>query len=636
MHLLLLKILLYMSSLKSSSSWKGEKLCSHNIDYYGWLEKFIFDYDKLHWKSTINDYILSFSDDTNVTHLNFTTWTIQDRFTNIITTCHDSEPIPSFLNLSYYDINFADIDPSQCEYWVNNDDLYFQNSEEVDMYYCHTIDTNLENFIFEICFVSLCLLIIISLIFPCRDHHGRQCHKLCDNKEYDAVEEKMYVNILLYQGIDANKKATKHSSKSIGALLLQYDLAIRKIVWYNEIWKDFFLFIRLNHPFFAIIYGHKLHLYSSKKRLITFFIIQSISLALAVDSIVIKDNGLTSWRQILTSILITALHTFLREVMMCEWCKFKLRRHRYLFCDYSEKFVGLVCARSIIFIVFLAVILGIVVVVMWIKDIENYFPETNQINFIMICLIDQWTSIFFSWFVIYSFIIGVYFYNEWHQQNGIKTNKCITILGVLIYRSEKCFISWMFCCCCVYYCKLYQKTQKIKYRKDKIYNKYMIGNRSGEFAITWYEYKQYTNSIAKKLNNYADKEKNIMFERSIYSDTPKRDILSSIKIAHVLDLDIELKIHGHKKSHELDCENNINENMNKNEIVMKRDINSNLTSDSNDQDDFDTGEFEQVQSQSPYASNNMISHDTIEMKEQTQFQLQQIDTHDEIASHQVL
>ena len=107
-------------------------------------------------------------------------------------------------------------------------------------------------------------------------------------------------------------------------------------------------------------------------------------------------------------------------------------------------------------------------------SIKENFPEINMKNFIIICFIQQWTSIFFSWFVIYSFIISIYFYNEWYQQNGIKTNKCITILGILIYRSQKCFISWLVGCCFIHYYLLYKKTQTIKYRKDKKYNKYMI------------------------------------------------------------------------------------------------------------------------------------------------------------------
>ena len=57
----------------------------------------------------------------------------------------------------------------------------------------------------------------------------------------------------------------------------------------------------------------------------------------------------------------------------------------------------------------------------------------------------------------------------------------------------------------------------------------MIGNRRGEFGVTWYEYKQWKNKFSSD-----DQSKDINFQNSIFANTPKRDILSNTDIAQML------------------------------------------------------------------------------------------------------
>ena len=517
----------------------ADRLCSHSLRHYSWEEQFSYDFDKNYWESEVHHYILSVINTTNITTFNHTktnynyhnTWIIEtSNKQKIISYC---DALTVNINISQFPMsNINPGDPAICEHWNNKNNLYFESQFDPD--WCYTINTNLENYLVNFIFLGWCSIIIIILICPC----CKKCNRnVCDEKEYEAVSIEMYEKVLLHQGINAKAQATEYSSKSIAKLLLQYDIDINKLVWYNDIYKDFFIFVRSHHPFFAIIYGHPLHAYRKRMRILTFFIIFWLSMVQTWSNYQHfsdpKENQLSVGGIAIiigTAITVTMLHVVLRVLSMCDCCRFNSHNSR---CCCTKKCIGFALSRTIIYGLFLPFgFLSMFVCIILFFGTHNHFPEINVANFVIICFIREWTSIFVSWFVIYSFIICVYFYNEWYQQNGIKTHKCITLLGVLVYRNNKCILSWCgcwCCCCCCHYASLYRKTQTIQYRKDKETNTYMIGNRRGEFAVTWYEYKQYKNSIVEN-----DKDKDVAFEQSIYANTPKRDIEKSINIAHLL------------------------------------------------------------------------------------------------------
>ena len=106
---------------------KLTRLCSHNIDYYAWEERFYYNLDRLCWESEVNNYILFAVSNSNVTYIGYSfnysnTWVIKDKHNQTISFCDKLD-----FNLSSQITTNNPKDPSLCQHWNGNDDLYFQN-----------------------------------------------------------------------------------------------------------------------------------------------------------------------------------------------------------------------------------------------------------------------------------------------------------------------------------------------------------------------------------------------------------------------------------------------------------------------------------------------------------------------------
>ena len=517
-------------TVSSCSNSSILNLCSHNIKEYGLVERFYFDTVNNIWQSQINNYLLQV--------INNETWTITNEDgSHVVSTC---------LQTYGGDISSSNPgDPSYCGEWSGNDELYFEPLDIRLIAYsfvgwtdtCFTIETNFVDYILSFIFIACCLQIIIFLVCPCFNKH----HKLCDDKEYEAVTLKTYRNVLKHvHGIDSKTLSTqvqlkRKKQRNVAQTLLEYDIRLRKLVWYNDFRKDYFLFMRMNHPFFAMLYGHNLHPYRLKYRLNTFFVVQMISMANSVSFyIMYSDTHLNTFESefynvVGTSMSVTLIQMLLRELSVCQ-C-FDTYKYEKVYSEYYPTKRCCIClSRGIIWSCCCCCGFGyLMMLIMLLVSVSSYFPEVDIGSFVLISFVSQWTSIFISWFIAYIFFMSIYFYNEWYQQNGIKTNKCITLIGVLLYRSSKCLISWLVGLCCCHYIQLYRKTQNVKYRKDKVRNKFMIGNRNGVFAVTWYEYKQHKNMASKNVDI------DVEFSQSDFAHTPTRDILSTVKIAYMFN-----------------------------------------------------------------------------------------------------
>ena len=117
--------------------------------------------------------------------------------------------------------------------------------------------------------VVIALTVLVSLFMcPCVE----KFHKHCRKNEYTATDLDTYNSILIEKHISALSQGNKQDKRKIGNLLLTNDIVRGKVAWYGDIIKDFFTFVRLQHPFFSMFYGNDLHVISKKDRRLIFIL----------------------------------------------------------------------------------------------------------------------------------------------------------------------------------------------------------------------------------------------------------------------------------------------------------------------------------------------------------------------------
>ena len=134
-------------------------------------------------------------------------------------------------------------------------------------------------------------------------------------------------------GINPNRQTSNKSVKSLSEILLKHDIYIRKLVWYNDYWKDYFLFMRMNHSFFAIFYGHYLHEYKTWTRILAVITIQPISFVLTILFNQEFASSVNTPSQMIFAFTMNILLAFptrfiqviYRQLAMCRCCTFNKR-----------------------------------------------------------------------------------------------------------------------------------------------------------------------------------------------------------------------------------------------------------------------------------------------------------------------
>lgn len=296
--------------------------------------------------------------------------------------------------------------------------------------------------------------------------------------------------MLLVIGIDPNAQRSKNDNRTVDVAFLKHDLLRHKVVWHNDYYKDYFLYLRMEHPFFALFYGHTLHPYNLKERRITFLGIQLsaigfaafVTYAIALLQIdgAVAEFSLAFAFDILFGIFVTITSRVYEFAATCEGADRFGKCIRKLIKSTGH------CGMAVLLTTSGA--LGIFFTVFVFNTIETLYPTVNTGGVAVVFIVNYITGLALSWFAIDLIFDTIEFTNEWHRQKGERATCC-----VVCNANSCCCLSWCCCCCLCYYCCCAKGsvTTLKDYPKDESGN--VIGSRTGVFAVTYEDYQSFTN-----------------------------------------------------------------------------------------------------------------------------------------------
>ena len=118
--------------------------------------------------------------------------------------------------------------------------------------------------------LSLCCVIRCGVLRPL----------LCNDKQFDALSETAYSEIIQARGYDANSTAVG-DKRCLSLMVLRADLK-EKVIWHNNYKLDFLTYIRNEHALFSTCFGHPDHPFSRRDRRIILLSVIMMDFAFAM------------------------------------------------------------------------------------------------------------------------------------------------------------------------------------------------------------------------------------------------------------------------------------------------------------------------------------------------------------------
>ena len=336
-------------------------------------------------------------------------------------------------------------------------------------------------------------------------------------------------------GLDPKAGRSKRDSRAIDDAFLKHDLLRKKVVWHNDYWLDYFLHLRLEHPFLALLYGHRSHSYNVRERRCAFIGIQGIVIGLAalLTAVLSIIDGLDDVSEFIINFVFDLIFGFFISYVQklyefsatCECVEHKGKKVRGCFKTMGHCLMCSLIIGGIGFgIGFVAASLSIIN--------QNNKEDVDTGSVIFVFFINYVSGLALAWFFIDLLAISIYFRGEWYAQKGKEPPCSCGCYGKncdcsfcdpckkFCYCNYCCYMAW--CCgwCCFYYRwfgAYFVAQAKKAYPTDKQGN--VIGSRNGEFAITWQDYVNYSRKQPLTQRNF----KGILNKMSVNTKNAKLD-----------------------------------------------------------------------------------------------------------------
>ena len=301
-------------------------------------------------------------------------------------------------------------------------------------------------------------------------------------------------------GINPQAQRSNGDKRTVDIAFLRHDLLGDKVVWHNDFYIDWFLYLRTEHPFLSLFYGHKLHPYSLKERRFAFIGLQFLAVGLAAlttYSLAASNIGdpvvgfiFGFFVDLMFGVIITAAADAFEYTATCEGADKKGKCARTL-----QKKCG---HCGMVGVIFLCIFFGMYYAIYVFETIGTLYPNVNRSAVSAIFVVNYFSGLALGWFLLDIIFDRSQFKREWLRQTGQEPPK-----GCCSNCSIWCFTSWTCCWCCCYYKYCKKEEAKLEnYPKDA--NGNIIGNEDGAFAVSYLDYEAYKKQTPLSPRNLDD------------------------------------------------------------------------------------------------------------------------------------
>ena len=179
--------------------------------------------------------------------------------------------------------------------------------------------------------------------------------------------------------------------------------------------------------------------------------------------------------------------------------------------------------------------LGIIVSIYWcFQGVYYLIYMINRSNYsiidvLAVVFVNFFGSLFISWYIINMVVMYYKFNKEWKKENTCDVSSNDKNIEDKERCNSCCCISWTFCCCggcIVYYCCFNDNNRATvdDNRQDSLSNDdkgniNIIGNKKGEFAISWRDYEAYTQGISLETRDLSNIGSRLNIDQGLTSES---------------------------------------------------------------------------------------------------------------------